>query len=296
MGYKLFLLLEKFLMILPKNLRKGFFSTLGILAYYLSARYRDVAFANLDFLFEDKLNKDEKDSIVRYSFKNLLMNFLHLMEIRHMSKEDISNKVSITNLEAVKQAHDDGRPIIYISSHYSSWELGFSAVGAFVEPIDGVFKKMNNKQYQEWVLESRARFGNTALEKKSVLKPLIKVLKSGGAAGIIIDTAINKREGLEVDFFGKKIRQTSTPAYLARKFNACIIPVTIRTDDDENYELILFNEIKVEKTDDEKADIQKSTQLQADWLSKLIKDEPKFWFWVHRRFKGEYSEIYKKKS
>jgi KDO2-lipid IV(A) lauroyltransferase len=152
---------------------------------------------------------------------------------------------------------------------------------------------MKNKQYQEWMLESRARFGNKSLEKSNVVKPLIKLMKKGEGCGIVIDTGINPREGVEVEFLGKKVRQTSTPAYLARKYNAAIIPITIRTDDEENYTLMLFDEIVVEKTDDEKADILRATQLQADWLTELITNEPKFWFWVHRRWKNEYPEIYK---
>ena len=67
----------------------------------------------------------------------------------------------------------------------------------------------------------------------------------------------------------------------------------LRTDDEENYTLMLFDEIPVERTDDEQADIQKATQLQADWLSELITKEPKFWFWLHRRFKNDHPEIYR---
>jgi len=294
MGFKLFLLLEKFLMILPKGLRKGFFSMLGILAYHASSRYRNIGFKNLDFAFDSKMSEKEKDEIVRYSFKNLLFNFLHLMEIRHMNKDELKSKITIQNIEAVKKAHEEGRSVIYVTPHYSAWELGGSAIGAFIEPITAVFKSMKNKQYQEWMLESRGKFGNKSLEKSNVIKPLIKLIKKGEGCGIVIDTGINPREGLEVIFLGKNVRQTSTPAYLARKYNAAIIPITIRTDDEENYTLMLFDEITVDKTDDEKADIQKATQLQADWLTKIITDEPKFWFWIHRRFKSEYPEIYKK--
>jgi KDO2-lipid IV(A) lauroyltransferase len=293
MGFKLFLLIEKFLMILPKEFRKSFFSILATIAYYASPRYRNIAYKNLDFAFDGKMNEKEKQQIVRYSFKNLLFNFLHLMEIRHMPKEELANKVSIKNIEAVQKAHNEGRSVIYVTPHYSAWELGGASVGAFIEPITAVFKKMKNLQYQEWMLESRGKFGNKSLEKSNVVKPLIKLIKKGEACGIVIDTGINHREGLEVEFLGKSVRQTSTPAYLARKYNAAIIPVTIRTDDDENYTLILFDEIPMQKTDDESADIQKNTQLQADWLTKLITDEPKFWFWLHRRWKGEHPEIYK---
>ena len=86
MAFKLFLLLENFLMLLPKSLRKAFFSSLATLAYHISSRYRKISYKNLDFAFKNQMSEKEKDDITRYSFKNLLFNFMHLMEIRKMSK------------------------------------------------------------------------------------------------------------------------------------------------------------------------------------------------------------------
>ena len=141
MGFKLFLLLEKFLMILPKGLRKGFFTMLATIAYYASARYRNVAYKNLDFAFNNKMSKKEKDEIVKYSFKNLLYNFLHLMEIRHMSKEELASKVTIQNIEAVKKAHEEKHPVIYVTPHYSAWELGGASIGALLSLLQLFLKK-----------------------------------------------------------------------------------------------------------------------------------------------------------
>jgi len=155
---------------------------------------------------------------------------------------------------------------------------------------------MKNPLFESWVLNSRSHFGSITLEKTNVLKPLVRSIKNGQATGILIDTNINPRDGVIVKFMGKNVRQTSTTTYLARKFNAALIPVTIRTDDEENYTLKIYNEIPVEKTENEKADIQKGTQLQADWLTELITKEPKFWFWLHRRWKTDYPEIYKKSN
>jgi len=293
MGYKLLLILEKILMKLPRSFRKSFFSLLAKVAYHISGKYRNIARTNLKFIFEDKLSDIEIEEIVKYSFKNLIFNFLHVMELRNMSLEQLEKIITVQNREAVEKVHKEGRAVIYVTTHYSSWEFGGASLGAFVEPVGAVYKKMKNRVYEDWLLEGRARFGNTNLEKTNVVKPLIKLLKAKKASGILIDTNINSKEGIMVDFMGKKIRQTYTPAYLARKFDAAIIPVTIRTDDEENYTLMLFDEIPVEKTEDQKADILKATQLQADWLGKLIEEEPKFWFWLHRRFKGDYPEIYK---
>jgi KDO2-lipid IV(A) lauroyltransferase len=292
MRFKLFLLFEKFLMILPKSLRKSFFSSLATISYFASKRYRTVAYQNLDFAFDSKLSQKEKNDITKYAFKNLMFNFLHALELRHMSKDELKNKVTIQNIEAVNRVHKQGRAVIYVTTHYSSWELGGASIGAFIEPIIAVYKKMKNQTYQDWLLEARGAFGNISMEKTNVVKPLVRNLKKGVACGLLIDTNISPREGVMVEFMGKSIRQTSTPAYLARKFNAAIIPVTIKTDDEDNYTLMIFDEIVVQKTDDELSDIHKATQLQADWLTKLINDEPKFWFWLHRRWKNDHPEIY----
>ena len=292
MGYKALLILETILMALPKSFRRSFFATLAKLAYYIVPKYRKIVRQNLNFAFDGKINDKEITKITKYSFKNLLFNFLHLMELRHISHAKLAEKITIQNKIAVDKVHKEGRAVIYITPHYSSWELAGASVGAFIEPLAAVYKKMKNRTYEEWLLEARAKFGNTNLEKDKVVKPLIKLIKNGKASGLLIDTNINNREGTIVDFMGKPIRQVTTPAYLARKFNAAIIPVSIRTDDDNHYTVTLFDEIKVEKTDDEQADIQKATQLQADWLTELITKEPKFWFWLHRRWKNDKPEIY----
>lgn len=293
MGYKALLILESILMVLPKSFRKSFFSALATLGYYMAPKYRKIVKQNLNFAFDNTMSEKEVDTITRYSFKNLLFNFLHLLELRHMNHEELSDKITIQNIEAVDRVHKEGRAVIYVTTHYSSWELGGASIGAFIEPLGAVYKKMKNSEYEEWVLDARARFGNTNLEKAKVVKPLIKLIRAGKASGLLIDTNINEREGTIVNFMGKPIRQVTTPAYLARKFNAAIIPVTMRTDDEENYTLMLFDEIPVEKTDNEEADIQKATQLQADWLTSLITKEPKFWFWLHRRWKNDNPQIYK---
>ena len=293
MGYKALLILEKILMALPKNARKNFFVFLAFIGYISSKKYRNIVKQNLNYAFDNSMSEAEIKAITKYSFKNLLFNFMHLMELRHMTKEALAQKVTILNREAVERVHQEGRAVIYVTSHYCAWELGGASVGAFIEPTAAVYKKMKNRIYEEWLLDARSRFGNSNLEKTNVLRPLIRLIKEGKASGILIDTNINKKEGVIVNFMGKPIRQTATPAYLARKFNAAIIPVSIRTDDEEHYTMRVFDEIKVPKTDNEAEDIQKATQLQADWLTAIITKEPKFWFWLHRRWKSDAPEIYK---
>ncbi len=293
MGYKALLFLEKVLMALPQKMRRGFFSFLAYAAYRLSPKYRKIVHINLDFLFGDTMDEAEKESITKYSFKNLMFNMMYLMELRHMSIEEFKEKVTVKNFEIVQKALDEKRAIVYITPHYSAWELAGASLAVYAKAATLVYKHLKNREYEEWLLDSREHFGNRCVEKSNVLKKLIKIVRKKEAIGILIDTNISKKEGLPVRFFGKTIHQTPVPAFLSRKFDALIIPAVIRTDDDIHYEVVFYDPIKTPKTEDESADIAASTQMQADWLESVIRKEPKFWFWLHRRFKGDYPEIYK---
>ncbi len=292
MGYKALLLLEKILMALPKRVRKGFFISLGALAYAIAPKYRKIVAVNLDFVFEGKIDEKTKKEITRYSFKNLMLNMMHLMELRHMSIEEFKERVKPKNLHIVQKELEKNRPVVYISAHYGAWEFGAAAVGVYAQPMTAVYKHLKNREYEEWLLSARGRFGNKSIDKTNVLKKLIKVMRNKEAVGILIDTNINKKEGVAVQFFGKTIHQTPTPAFLHRKFDAAIVPVTIITNDEEHYEVVFFDPIETPKSEDEKQDILTSTQAQAKWLENLIRKEPKFWFWLHRRFKDDYPQLY----
>lgn len=280
-------------MLLPRSTRRSFFDFLAFIAYRSSKKYKKVVAQNLAFAFDNTMSQQEIEEITKYSFKNLLYNFLHILEIRNITKEQLLSKVKIVGKEKLDKIHQEGRAIVYATPHYCSWELGGVSLGVLVEPLAAVYKKMKNPIYENWLLEGRAKFGNTNLEKSHVIKPLIRLIKEKKACAILIDTNINPKDGVMVDFLGKPLRQTSTPAYLARKLNAAIVPIAIRTDDEENYTITVYDEIVVEQTDNAKADIQKATQLQADWLGELVTNEPKFWFWLHKRWKNDHPEIYK---
>lgn len=293
MGFKLLLILEKIFIFLPRSFRVAFFDFLAFCGYHLSPKYRRVVVQNINFAFDGAKSQEEIDAITRYSFKNLLYNFLHILEIRNITKEELLSRVSIEGLEKLQKIKKEGRAIVYATPHYCSWELGGVALGLLSESVACVYKKMKNGQYETWLLEGRAKFGNTNLEKSNVIKPLIRLIKEGKDSAILIDTNINQKDGVLVEFFGKSLRQTSTPAYLARKFNAAIIPIAIRTDDEKHYTIKVFDEIVVERSEDEAQDILNATQAQASWLEGLIKEEPKFWFWLHKRWKNDHPEIYK---
>ncbi|MCK9491424.1 MAG: lipid A biosynthesis lauroyl acyltransferase [Sulfurimonas sp.] len=292
-GFYLFLVLEKFLMLLPKKLRRSFFISLGFIAYKLSKKYNKVIRDNLKFIYGDDISQEFIQDIAKASFRQLLLNVLHTMEIRYYSIQELSKKVSFVNDEILTRAREQNRPIIFVTAHYGYWELCGSMISALREPTTAVYKNMNNKYFENYLVSSRSKSRMELIEKSGATRKLLKSIRSKKAIALLIDTNINKKEAVTVNFLGKATSQVRTPAYLARKFDAALIPTLIHTTDDEHYTIRFYDEIITPKTDNEEEDIRVSTQLQADWLSKEILKEPQPWFWLHRRFKNDYPEIYK---
>ena len=294
-GFTLFLALEKFLMLLPKKVRRAFFTALASFAYLVSKRYTKVVKQNLEFVYGNNLDESFIEDVTKYSYKSLLLNFLYTLEGRYYSIEDIAKKVKFENLEIIQKIQEQKRPIIFVTAHYGAWELGAEMLSALVEPIMIVYKKMNNKYFEDYLLSSRAKWKMDYAEKHGAAKELVKRLRAKKAIAILIDTNVSKQDAVEVEFLNHPTFQLKSTAYLARKFDAALIPILIHADEnDENYTIKVYKELIPPHTEDVENDILIATQMQASWLSKEILKNPKPWFWLHRRWKNAYPAVYKK--
>lgn len=290
--YYFFRTIEFVLFLLPYPLRKGFFTGLAKLAHTIDKRHRRVVRQNLLFAFEGNIKEEKIDEITRYCYRNLMLNFLQVCENRRIKKSRLQKMVTFENLEIVETARRDDRPIIFISAHYGNWELGAAATAALIMPTTSIHKKLNNPWFDRYLRGSREHLHMHMAEKTGAVKALMKALKNKEAVSLLVDQNINPRESIVVDFFGKSVTQTSAPAFLARKFDAVVIPAFIHTDDEKHHTVRFEAPIPTPKTDDAEADVLIATQRQSDAVERAVRAEPKYWFWCHKRWKTLHKEIY----
>lgn len=288
--FRLFLILDSLLMALPRSWRKKIFTSLADVAHILAPKRNRVIQQNLDFAFNNTLNKDEKMEIERYCYRNLAINLLQVMENRRNTSEDLAKKVNFENREQVDALLRQGKSIIFVSAHFSNWEIGATALSALIAPTTSIYKEFKRKEFDPYLLASRTLHGMNLAEKSGALKYLARALKNGGSVSLMIDQSSNPKHGVAVNFFGHQTYHSSTPANLSYKYNAPIVPLYITTEDEEHF-TIRF-ETPIEVTSGDEATILEATQHQAETLERNIRTNPKFWFWCHKRWKGEYKEIY----
>ena len=277
-------------MMLPHGWRKRIFTSLASLAHILAFSRNRIIQANLKFAFKEELNPTQKKEIEHYCYRNLALNFLQTMENRRNNADDLRTQVTFENREAVDALLSDNRGIIFVSAHFGNWELGGAALSSLITPVSSIYKEFSTSAFDPYLLEARTNHHMKLAEKNGALKHIAKALRGGRSILLMIDQASNARSGVKVDFFGSSTYQTSTPAQLAYKFNAPIVGVYIVSTDEHHYTITFEDPIEVNSNDE--LAIVEATQAQANDMEKVIRTHPKLWFWCHKRWKGEFKEIY----
>jgi len=294
--YYLFRAVEALLLLLPHSMRKAFFTALASLAYRIDRQHRAVIRRNLEIAYGEAVDPAQAEEIARYCYRNLLLNFLQVLENRRMTPRRQAELVRFENREVFERARREGRPVIFVSGHFCNWELGATAIATQIMPTVSVHKPLNNSRFDRYLLESRSRLNMSMVERKGAVRHLTQALKKGGAVSIMMDQNLNRKESIVVRFFGHDATQTSVPAYLARKYDAAIIPVFVHTDDEKRHVVRFEEEIPVPHTENAEKDILDATQQLSDVMERIVRAEPKLWFWCHRRWKAGSPGIYRKKA
>jgi KDO2-lipid IV(A) lauroyltransferase len=128
-------------------------------------------------------------------------------------------------------------------------------------------------------------------EKHGAAKKMVKALNNKRIVAMAIDQNISKSKGITLDFFGYKVTQTDSPIRVASKLDAIIIPMLFVRDGMFNHKAVFYEPMNIENNCTEDSIIKYSQQI-SNIFEKQIKEEPKDWFWQHRRFKEYYNKIY----
>ena len=219
---------------------------------------------------------------------------LSLIENLKVSDEELKQNVKIENAEVLEKLKEEKKPIILISAHYGNMEMLSCYLNKFITPIHQVARQSNFQEFDKFIVYSREMSGANIVFRDGAVKKLVKALMRKEVISLIIDQNINRKDGTEVEFLGKKANQTTTSATLSRKFEAYVVPVAIFNEDNYKYKIKVYDAIKPIKTENEEEDLKNISQLHANAISAIISADPKQWFWPHKRFKAHNKEIYEK--
>jgi KDO2-lipid IV(A) lauroyltransferase len=140
-------------------------------------------------------------------------------------------------LEAVLQAHKDGRPIMFYSGHFGNHEAFRAALYKHGIKVGGMVRRMANPyfdvQYKR-MLDINGRGGPVFEADKHGTLAMVKSLKTGTALVLLLDLALSY--GMPVTFMGRSVYCSVTAASFALKTKALFVPYfSMRNSDGESF-------------------------------------------------------------
>lgn len=290
--YLLVLIFQKILLLFSHKNRIKFFTFVSKIVCNKLRRKTVVVTKNLKHVYGE-LPQAQIQDIQKSCYKYASLNVLTLLEAGSYNKDDVLQRTKFHNREYMDELLKANKPIIIVTAHYGNIELLGYLIGKAISSMVQVQRKLDNDpKLTEFMQTQRESYGMKIVERSGAVRSLVKALKNKQVISLVVDQHVNPSVGSLIKFLGKDAYQTNTPAFLARKFDAAILPVFMHYRDDFHYEILFKEPIYVDKTDDEQSDILKATQKQADVISEVINNDPTQWFWCHKRFKIKGKRIY----
>ncbi|MEW6585875.1 MAG: lysophospholipid acyltransferase family protein, partial [Nitrospirota bacterium] len=168
--------------------------------------------------------------------------------------------------------------------HCGNWELLATVAAARLSPISIVVRPLNNPYLNRIVESVRRRYGNSVIDKKGALKPIMQVLRNNGTIGILMDQAVVPEEGYVIDFLGRKAWTTKMPALIARKTDAAALPAFIHRTGN-GHRIVIHPEVALSSNPVREEALKEDTKKFSSYIEEYIREHPAEWLWIHRRWK-----------
>lgn len=181
-------------------------------------------------------------------------------------------------LTALEQAHRDGRPVIIACAHFGNYDAMRAALSSRGYPVGALYRPMNNEAFNRHYIPAITAIAEPLFPRgRAGLAAMLRFLRGGGWLALGFDQY--DRKGAELRFFDLPTKTVLTPAELAIRYDALILPVHgIRQSDGLSFRVHVGAPV-------EHGDPRDMMQALNDDLEMMVRRHMDQWFWVHRRWK-----------
>ncbi|MFN3274499.1 MAG: lysophospholipid acyltransferase family protein [Paracoccus sp. (in: a-proteobacteria)] len=181
-------------------------------------------------------------------------------------------------LPALEAALDSGRPVILACAHFGNYDAMRAALAARGWPVGALYRPMNNEAFNRHYVPAITAIAEPLFPRgRAGLAAMLRFLKGGGWLALGFDQF--DRDGAELRFFDLPTRTVLTPAELARRYDALVVPIAgIRQPDGLSFRVHVGAPVTADEP-------RAMMQALNDDLEMLVRRHMDQWFWVHRRWK-----------
>jgi Kdo2-lipid IVA lauroyltransferase/acyltransferase len=270
------------LSLLPLSLLFFFARLLYYLLYYVIGYRKKVVRQNLTHSFPEK-SPDEIKVIEKKFFLYLAELIFEIIKMSSISKAETLKRVKFTGLEQLEAHFAAGESVLACTGHYGNWELGTLALGLSISAKTMViFKPIKNKIFETWFDCMRTKYGNVFIAMRQTLRGMATYKNEPTLLCFASDQSPTREETKYfVDFLHQQTAALLGVEKIAKSTKRPIYYFKVSIVKKGYYHV----EVLPMCLDPAKMDEFAITNLHFKFLENIIKEQPQYWLWSHKRWK-----------
>lgn len=145
------------------------------LVYHLVRYRRKMVRKNLLHALPDK-NEQEIITLEKAFYHHLCDYFVETVKVLRLSEEEMRQRMHFENPELLNRLMKEGSSCLVCLGHYGNWEWVPSIVLHLMPGVEAglVYKQLHSTAFDQLFRKIRGRFGSLPIEKRSVLRTLVR--------------------------------------------------------------------------------------------------------------------------
>jgi len=269
--------------LLPLRVLYLFSDFLYFVLYYMISYRRKVVAENLRNSFPEK-SAAELKIIEKKFYRHLADLMVEILKLTHMSKAQSLDHMKVDNVELLERLYSEGRDVIAVIGHYNNWEWLKSLIFHTQHQTVSIYKPLQNKRFDKFLLNLRNREGMILTPMSLIVREIIEARKANRRTIYSFVTDQTPPKG-DIKYWTTFLNQ-DTPVYLgvekiASKYDMAVVFFNVRKISRGYYcytpELLFEHSTGLPEFTITESHVRK--------LEKVIKENPEYWIWSHRRWK-----------
>jgi KDO2-lipid IV(A) lauroyltransferase len=260
------------------------FSDLLYLLMHHIVRYRKkVVYGNIAKAFPGYTRKEIRHTARKF-YHHLCDLILESAVSYFYSESEALEKFSYVNPEVLDEMYAKGKQVLAVAGHYGNWEYLNTLAAASAYPTLAIYKPLKNKYFDGMMKKIRNKYGCMLVPMEMIARSLITHSRDRNPVMTIILS--DQRPMFHQIHYWTKFLGIDTPMYmgtekLARKVDAAVLFFKIRKVKRGRYEV----DIEVICENPGSMGNHQITDAHVRVLENLIREEPGYWLWSHRRWR-----------
>lgn len=294
---------ESFFRRIINKLLVGMLITLSYLPFWIIYRISDVLYLFMRFIFRYRWNvittnlknsfpekTEEEISRIRSRFyRHFCDLILESVKMYSMSWEEMSKRIRFVNTEPAKRYFENNQSIIIFGFHHNNWEWCSSIQSQLKHVILMIYNPIRgNEAMEKFLLHAREKWGGECVPVHKTMRTLIQFNANKRLTGLWLaaDQTPNSNSKFWTIFLNQETPFFSGPEKIAHSTNQPVVfqhlKKTGRGQYEAEYTVLFEKPAEIEPKEILLTYIRKSEEI--------IRQEPEYYLWSHRRWKHKRPE------